>query len=58
MQQRHRLTNPRLVFSTTQDKVDVNGQNAAPVFAYLKDKQGGFITNAVKWCVLCWRRAR
>ena len=27
----------------------MNGQNAAPVFTYLKEKQGGFITNAIKW---------
>jgi len=30
------------------DKVDVNGNNAAPVFNFLKEQQPGFLTNAVK----------
>lgn len=35
----------------------MNGQNAAPVFTWLKEQQGGFITNAIKcaWriCFVC-----
>ena len=30
-------------------KVDVNGSNAHSLFAYLKEKGPGFITNGVKW---------
>src|SRR5574344_1350549 len=30
-------------------KVDVNGENAHPIFKYLKKETGGFITDAVKW---------
>lgn len=30
-------------------KVDVNGENAHPIFKYLKKQAGGFITSAIKW---------
>jgi len=30
-------------------KVDVNGENAAPIFDYLKKETGGFITDSIKW---------
>ena len=30
-------------------KIDVNGGSAHPLWAYLKDKQGGFLVNAIKW---------
>ncbi|MBN2660455.1 MAG: glutathione peroxidase [Tannerellaceae bacterium] len=30
-------------------KVDVNGENAHPLFSYLKSALPGFITNRVKW---------
>ena len=30
-------------------KVDVNGSGAHPVFAFLKDRAGGFIIDAIKW---------
>lgn len=30
-------------------KVDVNGDNAAPIFKYLKKKAGGFLTDSIKW---------
>ncbi len=30
-------------------KVDVNGENADPLFKYLKKKAGGFITDKIKW---------
>ncbi|TFJ88094.1 hypothetical protein NSK_000448 [Nannochloropsis salina CCMP1776] len=36
------------------DKVDVNGNNAAPVFNFLKEQQPGFLTNAVKWNFSKW----
>lgn len=31
------------------DKVDVNGDNAAPVWKYLKEEQGGMLSSAIKW---------
>lgn len=31
------------------DKVDVNGKNAHPLFAYLRKKTGGLFGNAIKW---------
>ncbi|XP_069681361.1 uncharacterized protein [Periplaneta americana] len=31
------------------EKIDVNGENAHPLYKYLKDKQGGFLGNAIKW---------
>ena len=30
-------------------KIDVNGGKAHPLWVYLKDKQGGFMMNAIKW---------
>lgn len=30
-------------------KVDVNGGGTIPLFKYLKKKQGGFLTNSIKW---------
>jgi len=30
-------------------KVDVNGENAAPLYKFLKEKQHGFFGNDVKW---------
>merc|ERR1712150_85533 len=30
-------------------KIDVNGENAIPLYKWLKDKLPGFLTNAVKW---------
>ena len=30
-------------------KIDVNGSNADPLFAFLKEKQAGFLLNAIKW---------
>ena len=30
-------------------KIDVNGNNAHPLYNYLKKKQGGTLTNAIKW---------
>merc|ERR1712156_460915 len=30
-------------------KIDVNGKNAHPLWAYLKNKQGGTLFNAIKW---------
>ena len=30
-------------------KVDVNGGNADPLWAFLKEKQSGFLINAIKW---------
>lgn len=30
-------------------KVDVNGSNADPVFNFLKEKKGGFLTKDIKW---------
>ncbi|XP_024085862.1 probable phospholipid hydroperoxide glutathione peroxidase isoform X2 [Cimex lectularius] len=31
------------------EKIDVNGKNASPLWEYLKSKEGGFITNSIKW---------
>ncbi|KAI9598724.1 glutathione peroxidase-like protein [Syncephalis fuscata] len=31
------------------DKIDVNGSNAHPLYVYLKQKQKGFMFNAIKW---------
>lgn len=30
-------------------KIDVNGSNAHPLWEYMKKKQGGTLTNAIKW---------
>jgi len=30
-------------------KINVNGGSAHPLWAYLKEKQGGFLMNAIKW---------
>lgn len=30
-------------------KVDVNGESAAPLYKFLKDKQGGFLGDGIKW---------
>lgn len=30
-------------------KVDVNGDNAHPIFEFLKREQGGILTDAIKW---------
>lgn len=30
-------------------KVDVNGDNAIPLYNWLKDKAGGLIIDAIKW---------
>lgn len=31
------------------EKVNVNGDDAAPIFKYLKKAAGGFITDSIKW---------
>ncbi len=31
------------------EKIDVNGKNTHPLFAYLKKKKGGFFTSKIKW---------
>ncbi|KAI9592209.1 glutathione peroxidase-like protein [Syncephalis fuscata] len=31
------------------DKIDVNGSNAHPLYVYLKQKQKGFMFDAIKW---------
>ncbi|MEH0152540.1 glutathione peroxidase [Limibacter armeniacum] len=31
------------------DKVDVNGENAHPIFEYLKSELNGFLGNKIKW---------
>ncbi|KAL5981514.1 putative phospholipid hydroperoxide glutathione peroxidase 6, mitochondrial [Asimina triloba] len=31
------------------DKVDVNGQNAAPIYKYLKSTKGGLFGDGIKW---------
>lgn len=31
------------------EKVDVNGQNEHPLFTWLKDQEGGFLTDGIKW---------
>lgn len=33
----------------TFSKIDVNGDNADPLFKYLKENSKGFITEAIKW---------
>ena len=30
-------------------KIDVNGKNADPLFTYLKNQQGGFLGDDIKW---------
>ncbi len=30
-------------------KIDVNGSKEHPLFTYLKNKQSGFLVNAIKW---------
>jgi glutathione peroxidase len=30
-------------------KIDVNGENAHPIFKYLKSEKGGLLGNAIKW---------
>ena len=30
-------------------KIDVNGRNAHPLYAYLKSEAGGLLTDAIKW---------
>jgi len=30
-------------------KIDVNGSKEHPLFTYLKNKQHGFMVNAIKW---------
>lgn len=30
-------------------KINVNGNDAHPLYKYLKAKQGGFITSSIKW---------
>ncbi|WP_434353685.1 glutathione peroxidase [Psychrobacter sp. HD31] len=31
------------------DKIDVNGDNAHPIYKWLKSQKGGLITDAIKW---------
>lgn len=31
------------------DKIDVNGDNAHPIYKWLKTQKGGLITDAIKW---------
>ncbi|XP_063703294.1 uncharacterized protein LOC134833055 isoform X3 [Culicoides brevitarsis] len=31
------------------EKIDVNGKNAHPLWAFLKNKQGGLLIDAIKW---------
>lgn len=31
------------------EKIDVNGDNAHPLYKYLKEKQGGTLIDAIKW---------
>ncbi|XP_015077117.1 probable glutathione peroxidase 2 [Solanum pennellii] len=31
------------------EKIDVNGDNTAPLYKFLKSEKGGFLGNAVKW---------
>lgn len=33
----------------TFDKVEVNGDNASPVWKYLKEEQAGLLGTAIKW---------
>lgn len=30
-------------------KIDVNGENEAPIYTFLKSKEGGWFGNAIKW---------
>ena len=30
-------------------KIDVNGSKADPLWVFLKEKQAGFLINAIKW---------
>jgi len=30
-------------------KIDVNGENAVPLYKFLKEQQGGFLTDEIKW---------
>ena len=30
-------------------KIEVNGENEAPLYTFLKDKQGGILGNTIKW---------
>lgn len=30
-------------------KIDVNGQNEAPLYTYLKQQKGGFLSSKIKW---------
>lgn len=30
-------------------KIEVNGDNASPLFKYLKNEKGGFLVDAIKW---------
>ncbi len=30
-------------------KIDVNGENASKLYKYIKEKQGGFLTDSIKW---------
>ncbi len=34
---------------TLTEKIEVNGKNTHPLFAYLKKKKGGFFTSRIKW---------
>ena len=36
-------------FATTMKKIDVNGDNADPVFKFLKSKTRGLLGSSVKW---------
>ncbi len=40
--------NHGVTFQLTR-KVDVNGENAHPVFKYLKEELGGILGNSIKW---------
>jgi len=40
--------NHGVTFQLTE-KIDVNGENTHPVFAYLKSKKGGFLGSRIKW---------
>lgn len=37
------------VHFTLTEKIDVNGSNTHPIFAYLKKEKGGFLTPKIKW---------
>lgn len=34
---------------TMFEKIDVNGENAHPLYKYLKDKEKGFLSKEIKW---------